>query len=152
MAQPSTHLWALQVRPSYWSTASLRPASDLQRSQRRSILTNVGIYGAWGLVVTAIFIHFVVDRLGRRPPLIFGAFLMAVCLAWQAGIGSQFDQGKGTYSKGIAGVASIFMFSWAFSWSYGPVSWVSVLLRLFRAQEPEQGGSVGQLQYRQMQS
>jgi hypothetical protein len=51
---------------------------------------------------------------------------MAVCLAWQAAIGAQFSQGKGDYSKGIAGVASFFCFSWAFSWSYGPVSWVSL--------------------------
>lgn len=89
-----------------------------------------GIYGAWGLVITAIFIHFIVDKLGRRPPLIYGAFAMAICLAWQAAIGAQFKKGAGNYSMGLAGVASFFCFSWAFSWSYGPVSWVSSCITL----------------------
>lgn len=96
--------------------------ASLGFDDQRQLLIN-GIYGAWGLVITAIFIHFIVDKLGRRPPLIYGAFAMAICLAWQAAIGAQFKKGAGNYSMGLAGVASFFCFSWAFSWSYGPVSW-----------------------------
>ena len=49
---------------------------------------------------------------------------MAGFLAWQAGIASQFTAGKGNGGLGIAGIASIFLFSGAFSMSYGPVSWI----------------------------
>lgn len=62
-----------------------------------------------------------VDRLGRRRPLIVGSALLACCLAWQAGCSSAFaTPGYSNSHTGIAGIASIFMFSWVFSWSFGP--------------------------------
>ena len=66
-----------------------------------------------------------VDRFGRRKPLIIGPILMAIFLAWQAGIAQKFSDP--TYTNqgvGIAGLASIFLFSGAFSASFGPVSWI----------------------------
>jgi MFS family permease len=84
-----------------------------------------GLSGAWGVVTTFIFITFIVDKLGRRKPLIIGPILMAVCLAWQSAIGKQFSQpGYSNFGAGVAGVASFFCFSWAFGWSFGPVSWI----------------------------
>lgn len=35
-----------------------------------------------------IFITWMVDRIGRRKPLVYGGVAMAVCLAWQAGVAS----------------------------------------------------------------
>jgi MFS family permease len=68
---------------------------------------------------------FIVDKLGRRKPLIIGPILMAICLAWQSAIGKQFSQpGYTNFGAGVAGVASFFCFSWAFGWSFGPVSWI----------------------------
>jgi hypothetical protein len=49
---------------------------------------------------------------------------MAGFLAWQAGIASRFTASKGNSGLGIAGIASIFLFSGSFSMSYGPVSWI----------------------------
>lgn len=66
-----------------------------------------------------------VDRFGRRKPLIIGPILMAIFLAWQAAIAQKFS--NPSYSNqgvGIAGLASIFLFSGAFSASFGPVSWI----------------------------
>ncbi|GFZ47085.1 hypothetical protein JCM24511_04827 [Saitozyma sp. JCM 24511] len=84
-----------------------------------------GISGAWGVLTTFVFITFIVDRLGRRKPLIFGALAMSACLAWQSAIGKQFSvPGYTNFPLGVAGVASFFCFSWAFGWSYGPVSWI----------------------------
>jgi len=81
------------------------------------------IQSAWSLVITFIFITFLIDRLGRRLPLIIGPLAMAGFLAWQAGIGSQFIGGAGgSQSLGIAGIASIFLYSASFSMSYGPIS------------------------------
>jgi MFS family permease len=46
-------------------------------------------------------------------------------LAWQAGIASQFvDPSYKNQGVGIAGLVSIFLFSGAFSASFGPVSWI----------------------------
>ncbi|CAK9784796.1 general substrate transporter [Cutaneotrichosporon oleaginosum] len=89
-----------------------------------------GISGAWGMIVTWIFITFIVDRIGRRRPLIIGSVLLAVCMALQAGTNAPFSNAKSrgeTYankSMGIAGIWAVFMFSWCFSWSFGPVSWI----------------------------
>lgn len=76
-------------------------------------------------MITFIFIQFLVDRIGRRAPLIYGAIGMSCMLAWQAGVASKFanDPTYSNSSMGIAGIASIFLFSGVFSLSYGPVSW-----------------------------
>jgi hypothetical protein len=81
------------------------------------------IQSLWSLVITFIFITFLIDRLGRRTPLVVGPLAMAGFLAWQAGVGSQFKEGAGgSPSLGIAGIAFIFLYSASFSMSYGPVS------------------------------
>jgi len=50
---------------------------------------------------------------------------MCVFLAWQAGIASQFVNPEyKNQGVGIAGLVSIFLFSGAFSASFGPVSWI----------------------------
>lgn len=50
---------------------------------------------------------------------------MAVFLAWQAGIASLFSvEGYANLGAGVAGLVSIFLFSGAFSASFGPVSWI----------------------------
>ncbi|GFZ51180.1 hypothetical protein JCM24511_08938 [Saitozyma sp. JCM 24511] len=83
------------------------------------------LQSAWGLVVTFIFISFVVDRWGRRQPLILGALLLAGCMAMEAGTSSHFANSEyHNSSMGIAGVAAVFLFSWFFSFSFGPVSWI----------------------------
>ncbi|KAG7562239.1 hypothetical protein FFLO_02325 [Filobasidium floriforme] len=97
--------------------------SNLGYTGNKPLLIN-SIQSVWSLVVTFVFITFLVDRIGRRKPLIIGPIFMAGFLAWQAGIASQFTAGKGNSGLGIAGIASIFLFSGAFSMSYGPVSWI----------------------------
>lgn len=50
---------------------------------------------------------------------------MCIFLAWQAGIASLFSNPAYTnFGAGIAGLVSIFLFSGAFSTSFGPVSWI----------------------------
>jgi MFS family permease len=84
-----------------------------------------GVSGAWQVVVVWVFIQFIVDRVGRRKPLIIGPILMSIFLAWQAGIASRFaDPTYQNEGVGVAGLVSIFLFSGAFSASFGPVSWI----------------------------
>ncbi|ORY20790.1 general substrate transporter [Naematelia encephala] len=90
----------------------------------QTLLIN-GIQGAWGLVCTFVFITFIVDRIGRRWPLIIGAVFLSIIMAWQTGTNEPFsDPTFKSKSMGIAGIAAVFMFSLAFSWSFGPVSWI----------------------------
>ncbi|CAE6517214.1 unnamed protein product [Rhizoctonia solani] len=91
-----------------------------------TILLITGINNLLGQVVTFVFIYFILDRVGRRLPLIIGAFGMAGCLAVEAAINAKFP-GETSDNK-IAqrtGVAFIILFgSLFFSTSFGPVSWV----------------------------
>ena len=84
------------------------------------------LQSAWGLIVTWVFITFIVDRIGRRRPLIFGCFLCAVAMAWQAGANASFSKDPSHKSSGIgiAGVAAVFFFSLAFYTSIGTISWI----------------------------
>ncbi|GFZ48519.1 hypothetical protein JCM24511_06267 [Saitozyma sp. JCM 24511] len=85
-----------------------------------------GISGAWGVLCVFTFITFIVDRIGRRKPLIYGSIALAICMAWQTGTSAPFytDPNYHNQGTGIAGIAAVFAFSWAFSWSFGPVSWI----------------------------
>lgn len=91
-----------------------------------SILLITGINGALGVIVTGIFITFILDRVGRKKPLIFGAIGMAICLAIEAGINAKWG-GKDANNPDAqrAGIAFIILFgSLFFGTSFGPVSWV----------------------------
>ncbi|KAJ6514761.1 general substrate transporter [Mycena vulgaris] len=90
------------------------------------ILMITGINGALGAVVTLIFIYFILDRVGRKPPLIFGAVGMAISLAVEAAINAKWGGEDSTnHAAQTAGVAFIIIFgSLFFSVSFGPVSWV----------------------------
>lgn len=90
------------------------------------ILLITGINNLVGQIVTFVFIYFILDRVGRRLPLIIGAFGMAACLAIEAAINARFP-GETSHNKAAqqAGVAFIILFgSLFFSASFGPVSWV----------------------------
>jgi len=53
--------------------------------------------------------------------MIIGAICLSAIMAWQAGASSPFDDPNySNTSTGIAGIASIFIFSLVFSMSFGP--------------------------------
>ncbi|KAF7337060.1 High-affinity glucose transporter [Mycena venus] len=90
------------------------------------ILMITGINGALGAIMTIIFIYFILDRVGRKPPLIFGAIGMSISLAVEAAINAKWGGVDSTnHPAQTAGVAFIIIFSALFfSCSFGPVSWV----------------------------
>ena len=69
-----------------------------------------------------IFIFFIVDRVGRKKPLIFGTISIAIALICEGVINSQNESGT-KEGLSIAGVAFIFCVTILFSFSFGPVSW-----------------------------
>jgi len=70
-----------------------------------------------------IFIVFLLDRVGRRKPLLFGTIGITLALICEGAINSQNPQGT-RQSLSIAGVFFIFLVSIIFSFSFGPISWV----------------------------
>ncbi|KIM29846.1 hypothetical protein M408DRAFT_328641 [Serendipita vermifera MAFF 305830] len=91
-----------------------------------TILLITGINGALGVIVTGVFITFILDRVGRKPPLLFGAAGMAICLAIEAAINAKWGgENANNPAAQNAGIAFIIIFgSLFFSVSFGPVSWV----------------------------
>ncbi|KAK6395559.1 hypothetical protein LTR65_010577 [Meristemomyces frigidus] len=88
----------------------------------RNVLV-AGIYNCVGPVANAIFIFFILDRVGRKKPLLFGAIGITLALICEAAVNSQNPNGTRT-GLSIAGVFFIFLVSVIFSLSFGPISWV----------------------------
>ncbi|KAF2849639.1 MFS sugar transporter-like protein [Plenodomus tracheiphilus IPT5] len=98
---------------------------------------NLGIVGDRNLLVTSIynvvgpifnffFIILILDRVGRKKPLIFGTIAISIALICEAAIGSQIESATGSRrdSLSAAGVFFLFAVSCIFSVSFGPISWV----------------------------
>jgi sugar porter (SP) family MFS transporter len=84
-----------------------------------------GLFSAAGPITNAFFILFVIDRVGRRKPLIFGAVSLVVLFSILAAITASFPPATNhNDAASKAGVAIIFMMTIVFSLSFGPVSWV----------------------------
>ncbi|KAF2180423.1 H(+)/hexose cotransporter 1 [Zopfia rhizophila CBS 207.26] len=82
-------------------------------------LLTTGVYGLVKLVTTVIYVAFIVDRVGRRLPLIIGACLQATAMLYIA-LYVRFgkpDQTGGTEAGGIVGI--IWIYIYAFGWSFG---------------------------------
>lgn len=99
---------------------------NLNITGNRNLLVT-GIYNVVGPIANLIFILFILDRVGRKKPLLFGTIGISVALICEAAIGSQVKKGVNTsHNNGlsIGGVTFLFLVSIIFSWSFGPVSWV----------------------------
>ncbi|KAF9485224.1 general substrate transporter [Pholiota conissans] len=85
-----------------------------------------GIYGAVGPIANLFFIVFILDRVGRKKPLMFGAASFVVTFSILAAIlaNDPVDDPTSSISAQRAGIAMIFLTSIFFSLSFGPVSWV----------------------------
>lgn len=88
----------------------------------RNVLV-AGIYNCVGPIANAIFIFFILDRVGRKKPLIFGAIGISIALICEAALNSQNPNGT-KHGLSIGGVFFIFLVSVIFSFSFGPISWV----------------------------
>ncbi|KAF8607787.1 general substrate transporter [Ceratobasidium sp. AG-I] len=86
------------------------------------------IYGVVGPIWNLFFIVFLVDRVGRKKPLLFGSFMLAACLAVETAINAQYPPDSPTPNKTAqgAGVAMFFIATSVFSVSYGPIAWTYV--------------------------
>ncbi|KAM0597754.1 hypothetical protein ACHAPN_002964 [Verticillium nonalfalfae] len=84
-----------------------------------SSLLTVGIYGLVKLVATVIYVTLIVDRVGRRLPLMIGATIQA-CAMLYIGLFIRFanpEAGGGTSAGGYVGIIWIYLY--AVGWSFG---------------------------------
>jgi sugar porter (SP) family MFS transporter len=82
-------------------------------------LLTTGVYGVVKLATTIIYVVFIVDRVGRRLPLMIGATLQATAMLYIA-LYVRFakpDSSGGTPAGGIVGI--IWIYIYAFGWSFG---------------------------------
>lgn len=82
-----------------------------------------GIYNCVGPLANLIFIVFILDKVGRRKPLLIGTVCITIALICEGVINSQNTAGANK-NLSNAGVAFLFMVTIIFSWSFGPISWV----------------------------
>jgi sugar porter (SP) family MFS transporter len=96
-------------------------------SSSAAILANVG-FSALGLLSTAVMVFFVIDRMGRKMPLMFGALGMALSMAV---LGTVFATAGGARGAGgwIAIICLAF-FQVMFGLSWGGIVW-TVLGEMF---------------------
>ncbi|KAL2139452.1 hypothetical protein VTI28DRAFT_5145 [Corynascus sepedonium] len=83
-----------------------------------------GIYNCLGPLANLVFIIFIIDRVGRRRPLIWGTVAIAIALICESAVNSRIDKNNPSHGLSIAGVFFIFCVTVIFSWSWGPISWV----------------------------
>lgn len=88
-----------------------------------SLLTT-GVYGLVKLATTIVYVAYIVDRVGRRRPLLIGAVLQATAMLYIA-LYIRFanpDSTGGTPAGGIVGIiwVYIYAFGWSFGWSVAP--------------------------------
>lgn len=79
-------------------------------------------YNMIGPITNVFFITLLIDRVGRRRPLMFGCISIAMCLLLEAVVDSQNVDGN---KKGLSGLGILFIWlvSIFFSLSFGPISW-----------------------------
>lgn len=94
---------------------------DLGFTDSSALLINTGL-GVWSLIMTVVMILFVVDKIGRKKPLMLGAIGQLVCTA---ALGVAFLLGGG--SGGPAGwvaIAAFIVFKGVYALSWGGIMWV----------------------------
>lgn len=89
-------------------------------STREAIGANL-VISALGLVMTMIMAFVIVDRYGRRRPLILGALGMAVSMAILGGV---FLSTGATGSSGYVALAGLALFQISFALSWGGIVWI----------------------------
>lgn len=93
--------------------------TDLGFADSAAILTNAGL-GVLTVVVTVVML-LLVDRIGRRVPLIFGAIGMTLCMVMLAVVFLGDFAGD---AGGWAAIASLAVFKICFSLSWGGMVWI----------------------------
>ncbi|KAJ5786759.1 uncharacterized protein N7503_011971 [Penicillium pulvis] len=91
-------------------------------SGNSTTLLDTGIYGVVKTVTSLFYVVYLVDRVGRRVPLLVGATMQATAMLYLAlylrfaGV-TEDSSAEGTPAGGIVGL--VFIYIYAFGWSFG---------------------------------
>jgi hypothetical protein len=90
-----------------------------------NLLLIQGIYSVVGTIATLIFMTIIIDKVGRKLPLVVGGYLLAGAFAGLAAVIHILASGGGNHHVAQkAGLAMVFIISALFSMSFASVSWV----------------------------
>jgi len=103
-----------------------RVLTSIGYSSSAAILANVG-FSTLGLLSTAVMVFFVIDRMGRRRPLMYGALGMALSMAV---LGTVFATGGSHGADGYVAIICLAFFQVMFGLSWGGIVW-TVLGEMF---------------------
>ena len=90
-------------------------------------LLATGVYGIVKVIATAIFIRFLVDRFGRRPPLLIGsavAFCSMLYLGVYSAISGTFGGSTPQDAGAYAAVVFVYIYAIAFCCSWNSIAWI----------------------------
>lgn len=99
------------------------------RGTNTSLLTT-GIFGVIKTVLTLVWLFFLIDKLGRRTLLIWGAFLGGLCMWYIGGYiavadpSSKVDQNSGMSGGGISAMFFFYLWTAIYSPSWNGTPWV----------------------------
>lgn len=85
------------------------------------------MYGIIKVIATTIFIRFIVDRFGRRPPLLVGsavAFAAMLYLGVYSGVSGAFNGSAPRDAGAYAAVAFVYIFAISFCCSWNSIAWI----------------------------
>lgn len=95
---------------------------ELGFADSAALLANAGL-GALTVLVTVIML-LLVDRIGRRRPLIFGALGMAICMVALGMVSFAAGNNAASGTGGWIAIASLALFKVCFSLSWGGMAWI----------------------------
>lgn len=93
---------------------------DLGFTNASALLINTGL-GIWSLLLTVVMIVFVVDKVGRKKPLMYGALGQLVCTA---ALGLVFLAGGNGGAAGWVAIAAFIVFKGVYALSWGGIMWI----------------------------
>lgn len=91
----------------------------------QTVLLIGAVYGIMAVIGQVINVFFVADHWTRRTTVVSGSFCLAVVLAVLTGLSKMVDDASNTAAS-RAGVAFIFLFSFAYSFYFNSINWVIV--------------------------
>ncbi|MFF7796792.1 sugar porter family MFS transporter [Streptomyces olivaceus] len=92
-------------------------------SDRAAVTANVGL-SVLGLIATLVMAYVLVDRVGRRRPLVWGALAMAASMLVLALVHLGADDGEVSGGAGYLAVGGLALFQVAFALSWGGIVWI----------------------------
>ncbi|KAG5782214.1 hypothetical protein H9Q73_004142 [Fusarium xylarioides] len=90
-------------------------------------LLATGVYGIIKVVATSLFIRFIVDRFGRRVPLLIGsavALTSMLYLGIYCAVSGAFSGGASQSAGGYIAVVFVYIYAIAFCCSWNSIAWI----------------------------